>query len=145
MSVYLNPSVTCYQANAVKMAAAPSFKSERTERKEDLDADTFELEKESTLTKEDMQEIKHKARSKAAGWSVFGMFLSTAYYGLRSDKTIAKKYGLDVKKDKDFIREIRKDQFLWTLPGAFLPVVPALATWIYTKCQSPKDMTIKSA
>ena len=108
-----------------------------------LDADTVEFSKEQRheLTTKDKQEIKHKARNNATGWSVFGGLLSTAYYALRSDKTVAKKYDLDIEKDKDFIKEIKKDQTLWTLPAVLgLGVLP----WIYSKCQDASDMTIKS-
>lgn len=73
--------------------------------------------------------------------SAFGGIFSTMYYALRSNETIAKKYNLDVEQDKDFIKEIKKDQTLWTLPAvAGLGILP----WIYSKCQDASDMTIKS-
>ena len=104
--------------------------------------DTFQKENKPKLSK---KEIKHLARNNASGWSIFGGVLSTLYYGLRSNKTIAKKYKLDVEKDKDFIKEIRKDQVLWTIPGAVMqgPLGGILA-WIYSKTQDESDMKIKS-
>ena len=42
------------------------------------------------------QEILQKARQTAAGWSVFGEAISTLYFGLRSNKAVAKKYNLKV-------------------------------------------------
>ncbi len=109
-----------------------------------LKEDSFEFQhvnNKTPLTTKDKQEIKHQARNNATGWSAFGGVFSTLYYGLRSDETIAKKYNLDVEQDKDFIKEIRKDQTMWTLPAvAGLGILP----WIYSKCQDASDMTIKS-
>ena len=50
------------------------------------------------LTKEDKQQILYKARKSAAGWSILGEVISTIYYGLRSDETVAKKFDLDSSK-----------------------------------------------
>lgn len=96
------------------------------------------------LSLEEKQTIKHNARKNAAGWSIFGNLISTLYYGLRSDETIAEKYNLDTEKDKKFIKEIRKDQVLWTLPAAFTVGPLGIVSWIYTKCQDSSDIKIKS-
>ena len=87
--------------------------------KGELEKDTVELSKqESELTKKEKQEIAKSARTNAAGWSILGGVISTIYYATRSNKTIAEKYDLDIEKDKAFIKQIKNDQTLWTIPGA---------------------------
>ena len=89
----------------------------------------------SEKTVEQKQEILQKARTRAAGWSIlFGIF-DTLYYGLRSDKTVAKQFDLDVDKDKKFIKNIKKQQMLCTLPSMipYVGLVSGTACWLYNK------------
>ena len=149
MTVGFNSNVAVNNSvYASRNLQAPSFKGNTSglhfKAKPDVDSFEFQhLEGKKELTTADKKEIKHQARNNATGWSIFGGGLSTLYYALRSDKTIAKKYDLDVEKDKDFIKEIRKDQVKWTLPG-LLVGGGGLAAYIYSKCQDADDMTIKS-
>lgn len=87
------------------------------------------------------KEIMLSARTKASGWAVFGGFLSTLYYGLRSNDTIAEKYNLDAEKDKDFIKKVKKEQVIWTIPGAISGPLSVIA-WIYNKCCDSKDIDV---
>ena len=96
--------------------------------------------KTDSLTKEEKQEKILQARTTAAGWSAFGGIISTACYALRSDEKVAEKFGLDASKDKDLIKQIKKQQVAATLPaalGTLLFGVGTLltggATWIYNK------------
>lgn len=87
------------------------------------------------LTDADKKEIIRSARTKAAGWAIFGGPFSTLYYGLRSNKTIAEKYDLDLEKEKGLIKEIKTQQMLWTIP-ACLPgvgILPGIISWLYNK------------
>ncbi len=87
------------------------------------------------LTDLEKKEIVLKARTSASGWACFGGFISTMYYGLRSDKKVAEKYNLDAQKDKDLIKNIKRQQVLWTLP-ALIPGAGNLlvvAPWVYNK------------
>ncbi len=83
-------------------------------------ADSFECSAKNNVnvrTKEEKQEIVYNARKKSAGWScLFGIF-DTVYYGLRSDKTVAKRFDLDPKEDKDLIKTIKREQLKSTLPA----------------------------
>lgn len=106
--------------------------------KEDNQSDTFvsNTEAKKDLTVKDKQEILKQARTTAAGWSVFGEIISTLYFALRSDKTVAEKYDLDQQKDKDFIKTIKAQQVLYTVPS-IIPgygSIPAVASWLYNKC-----------
>lgn len=100
---------------------AVSFKANNIET-----VDTVDITKKE-LSIEDKQKLIKKARTTAAGWSIFGSVGSTIYYAVRSDKTIAKKYNLDIQKDKTLIKRIRKEQVTWTLPGLFVGAGPVLA------------------
>ena len=109
--------------------------------------DSFEVqhkEGKRELTKADKQAIIQKARAKAAGWSIFGEGFSTLYYALRSDKTIAKKFDLDLKEDKKLIKQIKRDQTLATLPAVVpgLGSAGALVAYIYCKNQDPEDIKV---
>lgn len=95
------------------------------------------------MSKEDKQEILQKAKTKAAGWSVFGEIFSTLYYGLRSDKTVAKKYDLDPEKDKDFVKQIKREQVISTLPGALLPGGGGVIAWLYNKTRDASKLDVK--
>lgn len=129
-----------------------NFKSdvEKTENtnllKQEAPLDSFEKEhkeNKAPLSKEDKQEILLKAKTKAAGWSIFGEAFSTLYYGLRSDKTVAKKFDLDPEQDKKFIKQIKKEQVLSTLPGAIFPGGGGVIAYIYNKTRDASDMNIK--
>jgi len=107
--------------------------------------DSLEVQHENgnyELTKEDKQAILKKARAKAAGWSSVGEGFSTLYYAFRSNKTIAKKFNLDVEKDKKLIKDIKRDQTLATLPGLFVPLIGGIAAYIYCKTQDPSDIDV---
>ena len=115
--------------------------------KAEMPEDSFEIqhkEGKRELTKADKQEIIQKARAKAAGRSIFGEGFSTLYYALRSDKTIAKKFDLDLKEDKKLIKQIKRDQTLATLPAVVpgLGSAGALVAYIYCKNQDPEDIKV---
>lgn len=115
----------------------PSMNSvsfQKTDKK--IDENTNLLKEEATVdsfTKEDRQAMVKKAKTKAAGWSVFGGAWSTLYYGLRSDKKIASKFDLDAEKDKALIRQIRNEQVTATLPGAFSRGLLGIFNWAHHK------------
>ena len=120
-SVNFNPSM-----NTVSFKKKSADKVENTNYlKQESEGDRF--------TKEDRQAMVKKAKTKAAGWSVFGGAWSTLYYGLRSDKKIAKKFDLDAEQDKALIRQIRNEQVTATLPGAFSRGVFGFFNWIHHK------------
>ncbi len=113
----------------------------------EMPEDSFEIqhkEGKRELTKADKQAIVQKARAKAAGWSIFGEGFSTLYYALRSDKTIAEKFDLDLKEDKKLIKQIKRDQTLATLPAVIpgLGSLGALVAYIYCKNQDPEDIDV---
>lgn len=115
--------------------------------KAEMPEDSFEIqhkEGKRELTKADKQAIIQKARAKAAGWSIFGEGFSTLYYALRSDKTIAKKFDLDLKEDKKLIKQIKRDQTLATLPAVVpgLGSAGALVAYIYCKNQDQEDIKV---
>ena len=115
--------------------------------KAEMPEDSFEIqhkEGKRELTKADKQAIIQKARAKAAGWSIFGEGFSTLYYALRSDKTIAKKFDLNLKEDKKLIKQIKRDQTLATLPAVVpgLGSAGALVAYIYCKNQDPEDIKV---
>ncbi len=89
----------------------------------------------SKIPVDKQKEIIKAARSNASGWAVFGSIFSTLYYGLRSDDTIAEKYDLDPKTDRSLIKQIKREQMLWTLPSCIpgLGIIPAVAAWLYNK------------
>ena len=95
------------------------------------------------LTKADKQQILSKARAKAAGWSILGEFVSTIYYGLRSDKTVARTFDLDPEKDKEFIKKIKRDQMIATLPGALIPSVGGIFAYLYCKNQDTSKIDVE--
>lgn len=112
--------------NSVSFQKKSAEKVENTNYlKQEAEGDCF--------TKEDRQAIVKKAKTKAAGWSVFGGAWSTLYYGVRSDKKIADKFGLDAEQDKAFIRQIRNEQVTATLPGAFSRGFLGIFNWIHHK------------
>lgn len=104
--------------------------------KQDAPEDSVEFSKEKKeLSKEDKQEIVRSARTTAAGWSFFGGPISLLYFGLRSDKTVAEKYNLDEKDDKKLIKQIKREQTLWTLPGCIhgVGLLPSIVAYLYNK------------
>ena len=114
--------------------------------KEEAPQDSFEFEhktKGTPLSKEDKQAILKKAKTTASGWSAFVAGFSTLYFGLRSDNTIAKKYDLDEKQDKDFIKQIKREQFKSTLPGAIIPDGGGVVAWIYNKVRDESKLDVK--
>lgn len=102
---------------------------------------TYENDKVTLSTKEakaDLQKAKEiikEAKTDASGWAIFGGLISTLYFGLRSDETVAKKYGLDAQKDKKLISTIKEKQMLWTLPSLIpgFGIVPGVVAWLYNK------------
>lgn len=120
----------------------PTFKADNTKAanllSKDAPVDTAEFKhttEGSELTKADKQEIIRSARTTAAGWGIFGGIFSTMYFGLRSDKTVAEKYDLDEKKDNKLIKQIKREQTLWTI-ASMVPGVGCLGgviAYIYNK------------
>ncbi len=99
--------------------------------------DSFELsfKGESSKTVEQKQDLLQNARSQAAGWSIlFGPF-STLYYGLRSENKVAKQFDLDPEQDKQFIKKIKRQQMVCTIPSVIpgAGIVPGLICWLYNK------------
>ena len=108
---------------------------------QDAPVDTVSF-KGNTLTDNEKKEMVLQARPSAAGWACFGGFISTMYYGLRSDKKVAEQYNLDKEKDKDLVKTIKKQQLLWTIPGAGNLIV--IAPWVYNKFfAKPEDINLK--
>ena len=66
------------------------------------------------------KELILKARTKASGWAIFGGVFSTLYYAFRSNNTVAEKYGLDVKEDKELVDKIKNEQIKATIPAAVI-------------------------
>lgn len=108
--------------------------------------DTIEIQNKNNkkeLTTKEKQETVSKARAKAAGWSVlFGVF-STLYYGLRSDKTIAKRFDLDKEKDQKLIKKIKRDQIIATLPAAVATPLAGIVAYIYCKNQNADKINVE--
>ena len=82
------------------------------------------------MSDSEKKELISAARTKAAGWSVFGGAFSTLYYALRSEKTVAEKFNLDPVEDKDLVKRIKKEQVKYALPGI---MEWGLVAWIYSK------------
>jgi hypothetical protein len=112
----------------------------------DTPNDSIELSSKnsSTKTTEEKQEILQKARTKAAGWSILFTFFDTLYYGLRSDKKVAKQFDLDPQKDKNFIKTIKRQQMLSTLPSLIpgLGIIPGAVCWLYNKNLDPSKLEV---
>lgn len=115
-------------------SANVSFKSEMPD-------DSFESYSDDRLTVKDKQKILKKACVKATGWSIFGGLFSTAYYALRSDEKIARKFGLDVNKDKFFIFQIKHEQTMSTLIGA-LPLFGGIIGYIIAKNRNVDNIAV---
>lgn len=112
---------------------------------QDAPVDTVSF-KGNALTDNEKKEMVLKARTSAAGWACFGGFISTMYYGLRSDKKVAEQYNLDMEKDKDLVKTIKKQQLLWTIPAAIPGAgnLIVIAPWVYNKFfAKPEDINLK--
>ncbi|MCI1273336.1 MAG: hypothetical protein LKG27_02750 [Clostridiaceae bacterium] len=94
----------------------------------------------ANMTTEEKQDLIKSARNKAAGWTIFGGVFSTLYYACRSNNTVAEKYGLDPKKDKELVQQIKHTQTVWTLPGSIFGV--GVISWIVSKCCSARDIDV---
>lgn len=105
------------------------------------DADLVELKKnDKRMSELEKKQIIYKAQTNAAGWSILGMGLSSLYFGLRSDNTIAEKYNLEPKKDVVLINEIRKQQVIATVPSiAGLGVLGWLGFKVFAKPQPEEE------
>lgn len=150
MEANLNPAVNVQnlpyaversEAPVVKEPGLYGFDAKLKPETPETDTVTFKQTKDTELSKEDKQAIMKKARKTAAGWSILGNLISTAYFGLRSDATIAKKYNLDVEKDKDFIKEIKSQQVVQTIPSLLFNV-GGIAAWIYNAAKNPDKLDV---
>lgn len=74
------------------------------------------------MSDEEKKELVANARTKAAGYAAFGGIFSSLYYGLRSDKKVAKKFNLDPVEDKDLVKKIKNEQLKWTIPAAVIDI-----------------------
>ncbi len=127
MSVNFNGISPNSYVSYVKDCSCPECRNEiPAEALGGLKEDTFELQSQkSELTTEDKQQKMKSARKSGSGWSIlFGPFAS-AYFALRSNDTVAKKFNLDPVKDKDLVQQIKKAQTMWSLPGIFGLGIPA--------------------
>lgn len=100
------------------------------------DSDELKMEKkEPRLSKAQKEKIIYKAQCNSAGWAILGHVISSLYYGLRSDNTIAEKYNLDTEKDQKFISEIRRKQVIATIPSIFgiNGLNLGIPAWLYFK------------
>lgn len=138
----LNYASPIFSVNASAPAQTASGLAEQTNFECDKFVKNEELKNVSALSKKEKQEIIKKANATSTGWAVFFPMLSTAYFALRSDKTIADKYNLDVNKDKNFINEIRETQTLWTLPSLLVGV--SILPYFYNKCRNVNNIKIDS-
>ena len=132
--------------NTNNVSFASKVKEDKTNVSKENKGDTFEMQDKNNkkdLSIENKQQIISKARSKAAGWSIlFGVF-STLYYGLRSDKTVAKRFDLDKEKDQKLIKKIKRDQMLATLPGALTTALGGVIAYIYCKNQDADKISVE--
>ena len=103
--------------------------------------DTFTKSRPEMST-EDKQEMIKKARAKAAGMSILFGPLSTVYYSLRSDKKVAKKFGLDAEADKDLIKNIKHQQTKAALPALFANRIGAIVSFICNKAKDPSKIDV---
>lgn len=128
-------SVQCGGCNKPKVAENTNF------LKQNAPKDTVNF-KGSDIPEDEQKEIIRSARADASGWSILGGVISTLYYGLRSDKTVADKYDLDPKQDKSLIKEIKSQQLLWTLPAAVFSLPGGLVAWLYNKNMNPEKIDL---
>lgn len=107
--------IPVYEAKPVRKTERSGKLQEVVDFDDSYDEVSFSTKKE--LSKPQKQEILRSARQKAAGYSCFGGLFSTLYYALRSNEKIARKYNLDPIADRAFIKQIKEDQTMWTLPA----------------------------
>ncbi len=131
----LNSNMTLGAVNSTKKVSQTSL------LKQNAPTDTVCFKGRSAeMSDDEKKEMISEARTKAAGWSVFGGLFSTLYYALRSDDTVAKKFDLDPTEDKDLVKRIKKEQVKYTLPGILDLGVLA---WLYAKfVAEPKDIKL---
>lgn len=115
--------------NAVNVAS-PNFKGEEKEEAKNTNLLKQEAPKDS-FTKEQKQEIIKEAKEKASGWTILFGIWDTLYYGLRSDKTVAKKFDLNYnnEEDKKLVKKIKKEQVKSTLPAAAIGILCSLSSY----------------
>ena len=115
--------------------------------------DTFEAQKPAKpakpeLSTADKQEMIKNAKTKAAGWSILFGPTSILYYGLRSKRKVAKKFGLDREKDQDLIKRIKKEQVKATVPALLFTATGALfslggiISYICNKAKNPSKIDV---
>lgn len=97
----------------IKKAELEGINLDKTPKKDEVVFST----KAGGPSEAEKKQIIYKSQTNAAGWSIIGGPISSLYYGLRSDETIAKKFDLDPKKDAKLINDVRKQQVIATLPG----------------------------
>ena len=150
METNLNPAVNFQnlpyaveksEVPVVKEPGLDSFDAKLKPETPEADTVTFKQTKGTELSKEDKQAIMKKARKTAAGWSILGNLFSTAYFGLRSDATVAKEYNLDAEKDKDFIHNIKRQQTIQTIPSLLFNI-GGIAAWIYNTAKNPGKLDV---
>lgn len=119
-----------------------SFNSKLLDQEPQKDSVSFSGGKD--LSEEEKKELVLKARTKAAGYSFWFGPLSVLYYGLRSDKTVAKKYDLDPKDNKKLIKKIKNEQLLWTLPACIpgIQFVAGTVAYLYNKNCDANDINL---
>jgi hypothetical protein len=140
-NISFNPNI-----NSVHFASKTTKPKTENILSKETTMDSFESQTQksgSNLSTEEKQKLIRSAKAKAAGWSVFTEEFSTLYYGLRSNKTIAKKYDLDTKEDKSLIKQIRKEQIKSTIPGVLFPGVGGIISYVYNKNADPSKIKIK--
>lgn len=96
-----------------------------------ISKDTLNL-KGKELSEDKKKELVLKARTTASGYSFFFGPFSLLYYGLRSDKKVAKKYNLDPVADEKLVKSIKRQQLLWTIPGSLAFFLGGVA-YLYNK------------
>lgn len=96
------------------------------------------------MTELEKKEMIRSARSKAAGYAIFGGPFSTLYYGLRSENKVARKYGLDPIDDRALVKTIKTQQMLWTLPACIpgVGLLGGIVGWLYNKNMAPESIDV---
>ena len=112
----------------------------KTQESKEFQADTADF-KSKNLSDTEKKELILKARTKAAGWSIVGGPISTLYYGLRSDNTVAEKYNLDPNEDKDLVKRIKHEQTIATIPSLIWGP-GGLCAYIYNKTRDANDIDL---
>ena len=108
---------------------------------DEANSDTLEIKKPSTTTAKKQQILK-EATQKAAGWGILFGGLASIVYIARADRKVAGKYGLDVKEDRKFIKQIKEQQALFALPG-MIALVGGVISYFYCRGRDPEDLLVK--